>query len=57
MNTASNTYKKQPSRTKKTAPVRRITLSAEALKAYEEMVNQRDEREKSYERHLATDRR
>jgi hypothetical protein len=45
------------SRTKKAAPVRRITLSPEALKAYEDLVNRRDERERTYERHLATDRR
>ncbi len=57
MNTANNTYKKPSSRTKKTAPVRRITLSEEAKKAYEEMVSRRDERAKTYEQHLATDRR
>ena len=57
MNTATNTYKKAPSRTKKTAPVRRITLSEEAKKAYEELVNRRDERARTYEQHLATDRR
>jgi hypothetical protein len=57
MTTASNTYKKPPSRTKKTAPVRRITLSEEAKTAYEELVNRRDERERTYEQHLATDRR
>ena len=49
--------KKPKSRTKKAAPVRRITLSPEALKAYEDLVNRRDERERTYERHLATDRR
>lgn len=57
MNTASNTYKKPTSRTKKTAPVKRITLSEEAKKAYEELVNRRDERARTYEQHLATDRR
>ena len=57
MNTASSTFKKPSSRTKKTAPVRRVALSDEAKKAYEELVNSRDEREKTYERHLATDRR
>jgi hypothetical protein len=49
--------KKPKSRTKKTAPVRRLTLSPDALKAYEEMVNRRDERERTYERHLGMDRR
>lgn len=57
MNTASNAYKKPSNRTKKTAPVRRITLSEEAKKAYEEMVSRRDERARTYEQHLGTDRR
>ncbi len=57
MNTANSTYKKPSSRTKKTAPVKRITLSEEAKKAYEELVNRRDERVRTYEQHLATDRR
>ena len=57
MNTDSNTYKKPSSRTKKTAPVRRVTLSDEAKKAYEEMVTRRDERARTYEQHLASDRR
>ena len=56
IDTGSKT-KKLKSRTKKTAPVRRITLSPDALKAYEEMVNRRDERERTYERHLGMDRR
>ena len=57
MNTASNTFKKASSRTKKTAPVRRVALSDEAKKAYEELVIRRDERARTYEQHLATDRR
>ena len=57
MNNAGTKTKRPPSRTKKTSPVRRVTLSEEARKAYEELVNRRDEREKTYERHLATDRR
>jgi len=57
MNTDSNTYKNPSSRTKKTAPVRRVPLSEEAKKAYEELVNRRDERARTYEQHLATDRR
>ena len=42
---------------KKAAPVRRITLSEADKKAYEEMVMRRDERAKTYEQHLASDRR
>ena len=57
MNTASSTFKKSSSRTKKTAPVRRVALSDEAKKAYEELVIRRDERARTYEQHLATDRR
>lgn len=45
-------YKKAPSR-KKAAPVRHIGLSADAKKAYEDIVRERDEREKTYGRHLA----
>jgi len=57
MNTASNTYKKPSSRTKKSAPVRRVALTEEAKKAYEDMVNRRDELARTYEQHLASDRR
>jgi hypothetical protein len=45
-------YKKLPSRTK-VKPARHIGVSDEAKKAYEEIVRQRDEREKAYGRHLA----
>jgi len=45
-------YKKASSR-KKAAPVRHIGLSTDAKKAYEEIVRERDEREKTYGRHLA----
>jgi hypothetical protein len=51
-------YKKAPSRRKKVAPARQIGVSAEARKAYEDIVNGRDEREKTYGRHLsASDKR
>jgi hypothetical protein len=46
-------YKKAPSRKKKIAPARHIGVSAETKKAYEDIVNGRDEREKTYGRHLA----
>jgi hypothetical protein len=45
-------YKKLPSRSK-TKPARHIGVSAEAKKAYEDIVRERDEREKAYGRHLA----
>jgi hypothetical protein len=51
-------YKKAPSRTKKLKPGRHIGVSADAKKAYEELVRERDEREKTYGRHLSsTDKR
>ncbi len=48
---------KRPRSRKNTAPVRRITLSEADKRAYEELVNRRDERAKTYEQHLASDRR
>jgi hypothetical protein len=51
-------YKKAPSRTKKLKTARTIGVSPEAKKAYEDIVNARDERERTYGRHLAaTDKR
>jgi hypothetical protein len=51
-------YKKAPSRTQKLKPARSIGVSADAKKAYEDLVRERDEREKTYGRHLAaTDKR
>jgi hypothetical protein len=46
-------FKRPPSRTRKIKPARHIGVSAEAKKAYEDIVNGRDEREKTYGRHLA----
>lgn len=53
MNDSSETYKKQPSRKRTT--VKRVVLSADAKKAYEEMVQKRDERDRDYARHLGAD--
>jgi hypothetical protein len=39
---------------KKKAPVKRVTVSAEAERAYEELVRARDERERNYGRHLVS---
>jgi hypothetical protein len=58
MSDVNGKYKKAPSRTKKTKPARTIGVSPEAKKAYEDIVNGRDAREKAYGRHLAaTDKR
>ena len=57
MSGSNDRYKKAPNR-KKTAPVKHIGISADARKAYEDLVRGRDEREKAYGRHLAaTDKR
>ena len=48
---------KKPKSRKTAAPVRRITLSEADKKAYEELVTRRDERARTYEQHLASDRR
>ncbi|WP_168201790.1 hypothetical protein [Phreatobacter aquaticus] len=44
-------FKKNPPRKKE--PVRGVSLTPEAKKAYEDMIREKDERAKSYETHLA----
>ena len=53
MDDSKEVFLKQPPRKK--APVKRVVLSAEAKKAYEELVQQRDDRDREYARHLAAD--
>ncbi|MCX5497053.1 hypothetical protein OSH11_20275 [Kaistia dalseonensis] len=53
MDQPKETYGKQPPRKK--AAVKRVTLSEEAKRAYEELVTKRDERDREYGRHLAAD--
>ena len=55
MNEPIERYKRAPSRRKKTAPVKRIVLSADAAKAYEKLVQDRDDCQRDYGRHLAAD--
>ncbi len=55
MSDSNERYKKPPSRKSKTAPVRRITVSPDAVKAYEKIVKERDERDRDYARHLGQD--
>ena len=50
---ANETFLKQPPR--KRAAGKRVTLSEDAKRAYEEIVQKRDEREREYGRHLAAD--
>ena len=55
MNEPIERYKRAPGRHKKTAPVKRVVLSAEAAKAYEKLVQDRDARQHDYGRHLSAD--
>lgn len=48
-------YKRAPSRRKKTAPVKRVVLAPDAAKAYEKLVQERDDKQRDYGRHLAAD--
>jgi hypothetical protein len=53
MTDQSERFKKAPR--KKSAPVKTVALSAEARKAYEEMMRSRDERDRSYAQFLPSD--
>ena len=55
MDQPSERYKRPPSRRKKTAPVKRVTLSPDAAKAYETLLQERNDRERDYGRHLAAE--
>jgi hypothetical protein len=48
-------YKRPPSRRKKSAPVKRITLSAADTQAYVDEAQKRADRDRDYGRHLAAD--
>lgn len=53
MTETNDRFKKAPR--KKAAPVKRVSLSAEARQAYEDLVRTRDERERAYGQHLPAD--
>ncbi len=55
MDESTERYKRAPSRRKKTAPVKRVVLSPDAAKAYEKLVQERDDRQRDYVRPLSTD--
>jgi hypothetical protein len=55
LNEPIDRFKRPPSRRKKVAPVKRIVPSADAAKAYESLVNERENRQQDYGRHLASD--
>jgi hypothetical protein len=42
---------------RKSAPVKRLTMSVEARRAYEDTIRQRDERERDHTRFLPDDRK
>jgi hypothetical protein len=55
LNDPTERFKRPPSRRKKVAPVKRIVLSDDAARAYENLVNERENRQQDYGRHLAAD--
>jgi hypothetical protein len=54
MTDSTDRYKRAKS-TRKTQPVKRVVLSEEARQAYENLVRDRDIRDRDYVRHLAAD--
>jgi hypothetical protein len=53
MSEPADQFKRAPKR--KRSPGKSVAVSAEAKQAYEEVLRQREEREKSYARHLPAD--
>jgi hypothetical protein len=51
----SNERYKRASNRKKAAPVKRVTVSAEAQRNYEELMKERDEQQRVYGRFLGSD--
>jgi hypothetical protein len=45
----------KPKRRTKTPPVKHISISPEAAKAYEKLVKDRDDKQRDYGRHLSAD--
>ena len=56
MSTANQKYKRAKSR-QKTPPANRVVLSPEAKAAYETLAQEREERGRSYDRHLPSDKK
>ena len=56
MTGTNGTFKRAKPRAR-TAPARRVVLSAEDRKAYEELAQGRDERGRTYDRHLPSDKK
>ncbi len=51
------TQKFKPRERRKAAPVKRVTVSEEARKAYEALVKERDEADRTYGRHLSEEQK
>jgi hypothetical protein len=56
MSGTTGTFKRAKPRSR-TAPARRVVLSPEDRKAYEELAQDRDERGRTYDRHLPSDKK
>jgi hypothetical protein len=56
MTGTNGTFKRAKPR-QRTAPAKRVVLSPEDRKAYEDLLQGRDERGRSYERHLPSDKK
>ncbi len=55
--TGNDSRYKSPKDRKKPAAVKRVAVSTEARAAYEALVRERDERDRTYAKHLAPDKR
>jgi hypothetical protein len=56
MNTGNEKYKRAKAR-QRAAPAKRVVLSPEAKAAYEALAQQREERGRSYDQHLPSDKK
>jgi len=56
MTTDTDKFKRAKSR-QKTAPAKRVVLSPEARAAYEALAQEREERGRTYDRHLPSDKK
>jgi hypothetical protein len=56
MSTPNQQYKRAKPR-QRTAPAKRVALTPEAKAAYETLAQDRDERERNYDRHLPSDKK
>lgn len=55
MDQPTERFKRAPSRRNKAPPAKRVAISPEAAKAYEKLVQERDEKQRDYARHLGAD--